>query len=235
MKVFFKHVLCTAVFILSFNTYAAEGANASTLSTTGYGEVVAKPDMAEFSVAIQADRSQAKQAKIAVDRVVEKLMKSLGSVSIDRKDIQSSNLQIMPQYIYPKDGKAQLSGYQASRSITITVQQLDKLNEYLDLALQSGINRVDSIQLKVKDEANYKEKARQLAISDAQNKAKSLAKGFGVSLNGVSAIEYRSNTSRPFVMAKSMAMEGRSVDQGYQDQTITISDQVNVVFLILNP
>ncbi|OEF27766.1 oxidative stress defense protein [Vibrio rumoiensis] len=232
MRVSIKHLLCAVLFFLSANAYAAE-ASQPTLSTTGYGQVIAKPDMAEFSVAIQSERTQAKQAKMAVDKVVEKLMKSLESSNIDRKDIESSNLQITPQYIYPKDGKPQLSGYRAVRNITVTVKQLDKLNDYLDLALQSGINRVDSIQLKVQDEAKYKEQARQLAIDDAKSKAASLTKGFDATVNGVWSIEYRSNISRP-VVAKSMAMESRVADQGYQDQSIMISDQVSVVFLISN-
>lgn len=44
------------------------------------------------------------------------------------------------------------------RYITVTVNQLEKLNALLDAALDSGVNRVNNIQLKVKDETQYKQK-----------------------------------------------------------------------------
>lgn len=201
-----------------------------TLSITGYGEVITKPDMAEFSVAIQADRTQAKQAKAAVDKVVETFIASLTKSGMTRKSIVSSHLQLSPQYNYPKDAKPVLNGYRAVREITVTVEQLDKLNTYLDLALQSGVNQVKSINLKVKDESQYKLQARQAAIVDAKQKAQELAKGFDSQLDGVWSIVYRSNSVRPVMMAKAMVMESRSADQGYQDEEMTISDQVDVIF-----
>ncbi|MGV3001264.1 oxidative stress defense protein [Vibrio sp. E150_018] len=208
----------------------ANDINVPTLSTTGYGEVIAKPDMAEFSVSIQSDRSQAKQAKAAVDKVVETFISSLTKSGIARKSIMSGHLRLSPQYNYPKDGKPVLNGYRAVRDITVTVEQLDKLNTYLDLALQSGVNKVNNINLKVKDETQYKQQARQAAIADAKQKAQQLAKGFDSELNGVWSILYRSNSVRPAMMAKAVAMESRSTDQGYQDEEMIISDQVDVVF-----
>ncbi|MFV0575001.1 MAG: oxidative stress defense protein [Vibrio sp.] len=201
-----------------------------TLSTTGYGEVIAKPDMAEFSVAIQAENKQAAEAKKSVDQVVTKFIDDLAKQGVDRAAIQSGNLQLSPQYIYPKDQKPELTGYQAVRSITVKVSDLEKLNTYLDASLKAGVNRVDNIQLKVKDEAAYKKQARQAAIADAKEKAAELAKGFDAQLDGVWTIEYRSNTVRPVVMAKAMMMDARSANESYQDESMTISDQVNVVF-----
>ncbi|MFH0257391.1 oxidative stress defense protein [Vibrio rumoiensis] len=234
---FTRHISPAVIFFAmvfsALNVSAAE-INTPTLSVTGYGEVVAKPDMAEFSVAIQADRSQAKQAKTAVDKVVGNFIVSLTQSGMERKSIVSSYLRLSPQYNYPKDGKPVLNGYRAVREITVTVEQLDKLNTYLDLALQSGVNQVNSINLKVKDETQYKQQARQAAIADAKQKAQELAKGFDSELNGVWSIIYRSNSVRPVMMAKAMAMESRSADQGYQDEEMTISDQVDVIFKLKN-
>ncbi|MGO2404499.1 MAG: oxidative stress defense protein [Vibrio litoralis] len=238
MKRVSTRFLSFTTFCLSFLVAApaamANDINVPTLSTTGYGEVIAKPDMAEFSVAIQADRSQAKQAKAAVDKVVETFIVSLTKSGITRKSIVSSHLQLSPQYNYPKDGKPVLNGYRAVRDITVTVEQLDKLNTYLDLALQSGVNRVNNINLKVKDETQYKQQARKAAIADAKQKAQQLAKGFDSELDGVWSIVYRSNSVRPIMMAKAVAMESRSADQGYQDEEMTISDQVDVTFKLKN-
>lgn len=203
------------------------------ISTTGYGEIQAKPDMAEFSVRVVQSQMDADQAKQGVDSVVDKFLDGLTKNGIDKADIQSSNLYLSPQYHYPEKGKPELIGYRASRTVTVQVMDLDKLNNYLDLALESGINQVDNIQLKVKDEGQYQEAARMAAIKDAQSKASSLAKGFEQQLGNVWRIEYRQQMNQPVVM-RAMAMDSKAESNSYQDSVITIRDRVDVTYRIGN-
>ncbi|MGR5361816.1 oxidative stress defense protein [Vibrio mediterranei] len=201
------------------------------ISTTGYGEIEATPDMAEFSVRVVQSQMNADQAKQGVDSVVDKFLSGLMSEGIEKKDIQSSNLYLSPQYHYPEKGKPELVGYRASRTVTVQVMDLESLNNYLDLALESGINQVDNIQLKVKDQGQYQEAARMAAIKDAQSKAASLAKGFDQNLGKVWRIEYRQPMNQPVVM-RSMAMDSKMESNSYQDSVITIRDRVDVTYQI---
>ncbi|MCG9624474.1 oxidative stress defense protein [Vibrio mediterranei] len=201
------------------------------ISTTGYGEIEATPDMAEFSVRVVQSQMNADQAKQGVDSVVDKFLSGLMSEGIKKKDIQSSNLYLSPQYHYPEKGKPELVGYRASRTVTVQVMDLENLNNYLDLALESGINQVDNIQLKVKDQGQYQEAARMAAIKDAQSKAASLAKGFDQNLGKVWRIEYRQPMNQPVVM-RSMAMDSKMESNSYQDSVITIRDRVDVTYQI---
>lgn len=201
------------------------------LSTTGYGEVIAKPDMAQFSVKIVESTMTAEQAKQSVDKVVSTFLDALNKEGLEKADVTSSNLYITPQYHYPKNGKPELVGYRASRSVTVSVDDLADLNRYLDLALNSGINQVDDIQLKVKDQAKYQQQARMAAIKDANSKAESLAEGFGKDLNGVWRIDYKMSGYQP-VLKRSMAMDARSESNSYQDSTIVIRDSVDVIYKI---
>ena len=103
------------------------------------------------------------------------------------------------------------------------------MNQYLDIALNSGINQVENIQLKVKDQAKYQEQARQAAIKDANSKAESLASGFGKDINGVWRIDYNMPSSQPVLM-RSMAMDAKTESNTYQDSTIVIRDRVDVIY-----
>ncbi|MGF1911158.1 oxidative stress defense protein [Vibrio kasasachensis] len=199
------------------------------LSTAGYGEVVAKPDMAEFSVKVVETTMTAEQAKQSVDKAVAVFLTTLEQQGVDAEDITSTNLYLAPQYHYPKKGQPELVGYRASRSITVTVEELAKLNRYLDTALTSGINQIDNITLKVKDEAKYQQKARMAAIDDAKSKAESLAQGFGQELGHVWQINYNSHSAKPVLM-RAMSMDMKTESNGYQDSTIVIRDRVDVVF-----
>jgi uncharacterized protein YggE len=205
------------------------------IETSGYGEVVARPDMAQFTVQAVESTLTAEQAKHAVDQVVSKFIARLTNAGVSRDAIQSSNLYLSPKYQYPKSGQAELVGYQASRRVTVTVNELDKLNTYLDGALGDGIDRVDNIQLKVSDRQRYQEQARQQAIQNANEKARSLAQGFGGTLGGVWKVSYHNNNVQP-VMMREMAMDAKmGGNAGYQDSVVTISDSVNVVYRFSQP
>lgn len=227
-----KHLL---VMVFGVNLFISAGVMAAELNfphleTTGMGEVVAEPDMAVFSVEVTEIRQTAKEAKQAVDKAVTTFHKRLKKQGVDRADIQSANITLRPEYHSPKDQQPQLTGYRASRHITVTIKALDKLNVYLDGALGDGINRIHNIELKISNEAAFIEQARQAAILDAQTKAKSLAKGFGERIKGVWKITYHASNPRPVLM-RAMAMDAApETSATYQDAKITIRDRVEVIF-----
>lgn len=218
-----------------FGSLCAFFVSAETLSfphieTSGYGEVVAKPDMAEFTVQVEESTMTADGAKNKVDKAVNDFISRLTQTGVSRDDISASNIYLAPKYHYPKSGQSELVGYQANRSVTVIVHQLDKLNTYLDAAIEGGINRIDSIQLKVKDQKEYQKQARLAAIEDANNKAKALADGFDMNIEGVWKISYNNGYTRPVLM-KAMSMDSReSSASGYQDTTLVIKDQVSVIY-----
>ncbi|HHG3232383.1 TPA: oxidative stress defense protein [Vibrio parahaemolyticus] len=199
------------------------------VTTTGYGEVVATPDMATFSVKVVDTTMTAEQAKQSVDKTVEDFLQYLSDAGLSKDNITSSNLYLAPQYHYPKSGKAELVGYRASRSINVTVTDLADLNQYLDMALKAGINQVDNIQLKVSNQAEYQQKARMAAIKDAREKAASLASGFDKKLGGIWQINYNQMHVQPVLM-RSMTMDSKQGSNSYQDSTLVIRDQVDVVY-----
>ena len=216
--------------LMSFGSWAQD-MSVPHLSTTGYGEVIAVPDMAEFSVKVVESTLTAEQAKTTVDKVVESFVARLKESGVTSMQISSSNLYLAPQYHYPKSGKPELIGYQATRSVTVEVSDLSKLNQYLDVALGEGINQVDKIQLKVREQEKYQQQARLAAIKDANAKARSLAEGFELKLGEVWKIDYNTPSTQP-IMMRSMAMDANSESNGYQDSTLTIRDRVNVVYKI---
>ncbi|CAM3019725.1 oxidative stress defense protein [Vibrio mytili] len=199
------------------------------VTTTGFGEVVATPDMATFSVTVVDTTMTAEQAKQSVDDSVDEFLKTLSESGLSKDQVTSTNLYLAPQYHYPKSGKAELVGYRASRKVSVTVTELSQLNHYLDLALQAGINQVDNIQLKVRNPAEYKEKARVAAIKDAREKARSLATGFDKKLGDIWQIHYNQVNDQPVLM-RTMAMDSKRNADSYQDSTMVIRDQVDVVY-----
>lgn len=200
------------------------------LEVSGEGTVSVVPDMAQFSVDVVETKVTAEKAKQAADKAVTSFLARLEVQGVKRENINSGNIRLIPEYRYPKGKKPELVGYKATRNITVTVMDLNKLNGYLDKALGEGINRINHIELKTSKEKQYIEAARLEAIKDANEKAASLAKGFGTSVKGVWKVSYHNSHSQPVLM-KSMAMDSAAnTAESYQDNQMVISDSVSVVY-----
>ncbi|WP_419208919.1 oxidative stress defense protein [Photobacterium leiognathi subsp. mandapamensis] len=231
-----KHLLAI---LLSTSALISTGAVAADLSfphleTTGRGEVVVKPDMAVFSVDVVATKPTASEAKQAADQAVTKFIERLTKAGVERKNINSANISLSAQYRYPKDQAPEFTGFKATRNVVVTVYKLENLNTYLDGALGDGINQINNITLKVKDQKKYQEEARQAAIANAKEMAASLAKGFGDKVEGVWQIDYNTaSRPMPYRMANyvgSAMQDSAAINQSYSENNIVISDSVNVIF-----
>ncbi len=221
-------VLCLSAFLTPVAMAASP--DFPHLEVSGKGEVFVVPDMAQFSVDVVESKATAEKAKQAADKAVTGFLARLEVQGVKRENINSGNIRLTPEYRYPKGKKPELVGYKATRNITVTVMDLNKLNGYLDKALGEGINRINHIELKTSKEKQYIEAARLEAIKDANEKAASLAKGFGTSVKGVWKISYHNNYSQPVLM-RSMAMDSAAnTAESYQDNQMVISDSVSVVY-----
>jgi uncharacterized protein YggE len=225
-----KALFVTALILSSSSTLALD-VDFAHISTTGVGEVQVTPDSAIFNVQVEQSNLNAEQAKSAVDDIVKSFIKKLISLNESAEKISSSNLFLSPQYSYPKNGQPELIGYKAVRKITVNVDDISRLNLYLDIALEQGITSVNRIELNVKNRAKYQLQATQAAIADAQNNAQILAQGFDRELGDVWEIRYQSPdvVQAPGVM-RSMSFDQKDVFQDYQDTNIVIKDNVHVIY-----
>ncbi|WP_350431587.1 oxidative stress defense protein [Shewanella sp. H8] len=200
------------------------------IETVGTSTIEASADMAIINVAVAVQADNAKAAKDKADEAVSQFMQRLLKAGIDKKHIQTANLQLNPQYVYVKNEPRKLSGYNANRQMTVTVMDLTSLNDILDSALVEGINNVNNIELKSSQEAHLITQARQAAINDAKQKAQSLAKGFDEQIAGVWEVRYFPQQSHQPEMYRASMKMNADVSQTYQQGQITISDRVEAVF-----
>ncbi|WP_133178336.1 oxidative stress defense protein [Shewanella decolorationis] len=201
------------------------------IETMGVSQIQVEPDMAELNVEVAVTEKEAKAAKDNSDAAVAKFIARLTAAGITKEQIQSANLNLQPQYVYAQDKAPELSGYTASRQITVTIRDLARLNTILDSALEEGINRVNNIALKSSKEAEYVAKARQAAIVDAKQKAESLAKGFGENLGKVWQIRYYDQRPvQPVMLRMNAKADAMGAAESYQYGQVTIEDRVEVVY-----
>ncbi len=234
-----KSLALAAMVALGSYTAAAQAAETPAgphISTSGSAVIQAEPDMATLTINVTVKEKDASAAKAQADKRVAQYFDFLKTQGIEKKDINAANISTSPDYVYDKEKEESvIRGYNASRSVTVKVYDLNKLNTLLDGALKSGLNDISAVEFGVNNPEKYRAEVRQKAIDDAVSQAKAVAKGFGSELGAVYSIGYNAPQPVPVMARGKMMLAANapaavSADETYEQQTIDFRDQVDVVF-----
>src|SRR3989344_6862060 len=207
--------LCTALgavvivfFLVLINQKINTATTANTVTFSGEGKVMAKPDVARlnFTILTQALTSKAAQdANSVKSNEVSGFLKKQG---IEDKDIRTTGYQIYPQQNYPQNGGTpRITGYQVSQNYQVTIRNLENANKVLDGVVSAGVNQVDQLQFEIENPEALKADARAKAIADAKAKAKVLESQIGISLGKI--VNFQENVGGYPIYDKMMALDGR--------------------------
>ena len=165
------------VFALSCFNPAMAGHQAAhvgdTISVTGVGEASAEPDQAKVLLSVSSTNKDVSRAKAEADRKYELVISAAKKQGITRTDIKSSGIALQPEYQW-RDNTNVLVGTRVSRSITLTVNDLDKVAPLLQLLVDGDVSTINGVQTGFKDNKALQRQALEAAIADAKDKAQFL-------------------------------------------------------------
>lgn len=219
--------------LFSCSVFAAATPEQPHVITSGFAEVKVNPDMAVIEVSAEVIDKDVLKAKQQLDkRVNDFIVLAINELQIKQPQIVAQTLYTHPEYEYRKDDKPLLVGYKASRQLTISLLDLDKLSQLLDLILANQLQQVNNIRFEIQDSGDLQLKARKLAIEDAKAKAEMLAKSFGAELGSIYQINYQQRNAVPVLRAKSAMMMESAPNGGYLRDELTVRDEIEVVFTL---
>ena len=171
----------------------------NTITITGTGDAYAVPDVATFSFSVTQNSKTVSDAQTAATAKINAALKTVRDAGIADKDIQTTNYSINPHYdyqnaacpaiaradgtpIYCPPGKSVLTGYDVSETVTVKIHDLDKAGTLFASIGTLQVENLNGLDFSVENPDVIKAQARALAISDAKNKADTLASQLGVRL-----------------------------------------------------
>jgi uncharacterized protein YggE len=152
---------------------------ATTLNLSASGESKVTPDLATITLGVQTDGPTAAGALSANAAQMIKVVAALKKAGIADRDIQTSNLNVNPQYVYVQNEPPKLNGYQASNQVTIQVRDLARLGQTVDATVSAGATNVGGISFGLQDPKAAEDAARLDAIKALQAKADLYARATG--------------------------------------------------------
>ena len=193
-------------------------------TVSGEGKVTVVPDVAILNLGMSSRKSTVKAAQTEANTVVNNLTAAIKEFGVNEKDIKTTNFSVYPDY-----DNSKIAGFHVNVNLTVTVRNIDKVNDILDKATALGANSVGGIQFTV-DEDKAKEltqEARKKAVDDAKKKASELSSAAGMTLGKIVNIQ-EGGSSRPVYyaidkVALPMAGGGAEVQPGSTDITSSVT------------
>jgi len=161
------------------------------ISVSGEGEVFAIPDVATFSFSVTETTENVQDSQNSVTDKINSALSKIKSFGVDEKDIKTLDYSAFPKYEYPRvlcngidcsPTREVLVGYTVTQTISVKVRTVDDAGKIIGSLGEAGITNLSSLSFTVDDEEKLKEEARSLAIEEAKEKAKTLARDLGVKL-----------------------------------------------------
>lgn len=201
------------------------------LSVSARAEASRVPDVATISAGVV---TQAVDGKAAMRQNAEQMTRVLAAVKkagIADKDVQTSGINLSPQYRYAENQAPAITGYQASNTVNVKVRDIPRLGEVLDALAAQGSNQINGPSFEIDKPEPVYDEARLDALKQAQARAETYAKALGFRVRRIVTINEGGSgdfNPRPMMtMAKSMdQMESTPVQPG----ETTLSVNLDVVF-----
>lgn len=162
----------------------ANGEEAPFLRVTGEGRVEAPPDAVEINLGFTTRAPRAAEAYQQTAAAMTKVVDALTQAGVPRQQLQSAQISLVPVY-----REEQLEGYQASADLRVTLTELERAGEIIDLAVAAGANTVRSIRFEVRNPGPYEDKAYAQAVEDGRRTAAVLARAMGARLGPIRRAE----------------------------------------------
>jgi uncharacterized protein YggE len=208
------------------------------INVTGHGEVKAQPDMAYVTLGVEARKPTLAAARTEVTAAVDKLLALAGELKIDPKYVDSTALQVQPEYRWnEQDSQRVLLGYLVSRQVEVELRDLERLGPLLERAVTAGANQVTSARLDSSRRKVLEREALAKAVEDARLDAEALAQAAGVKLGAVHTLNAMAEPPEVPMYRRQAMMAGAApeADQTYQASEMAFGAMVNAQYELIVP
>jgi uncharacterized protein YggE len=152
------------------------------LVVNGNSDVLANPDEAVVRLGIVRQANVAQTAQEQANAVAQEILKAVASLGVPSKDIQTARLVLTPVYAPPRTPESRIVSYSATNTVSIRLDNLEKVGSVIDAGLKAGANQLEGVQFQLKNDLPAREQALKEAVQEARSKAQTMADALRVNL-----------------------------------------------------
>lgn len=231
-------VLCAAV-IGNVTAQASEESRDKLIHVSGTGKVTTTPDQAVIVFAVETEHTDVKTAQQENARRMDTVVNALKNAGIPAKDIRTAGYNIIP--VTGSDSRPladpKVQFYRVINSLEVTLGDVNRAGEIVDLAVASGANRVDRFAFTVSDakQQELRSQALTAAVAQARGDADAVAAALGKTIIDVKDVSVGNNYIPLAYDSRYTSMEkaaGSAVPTPLEVGEIDVTASVSISYVI---
>ncbi|MCL6571421.1 MAG: SIMPL domain-containing protein [Bacillus sp. (in: Bacteria)] len=169
------------------------------IRVSGEGEMAIQPDSATVNLGVITENKELIISQQQNSHEVTKVINSLVELGIPRNQLQTFDYRIESNYDF-EQGKQIFRGYKITHILQVKIDDLSRIGNIVDFAVQNGVNYVSNVQFIVKNKEPLYQQALILALNNARDKARTIAGTLRVTLLPTpNVIIEGGDTTQPFI------------------------------------
>lgn len=149
------------------------------LDISATGEVTRVPDLAIISAGVQTLQPTATAAIEENATRMERIRAALKRAGIAERDIQTSQINLNPEYRYDQNRPPVLTGYRATNTVNVKFRDLKRTGAILDALVKEGANQLNGPNLTLDKPEEAYDEARLKAVQAGRARAELYARALG--------------------------------------------------------
>lgn len=149
------------------------------LEISATGDATRVPDLAIISAGVSTRQATASAAIEENATRMERVLAALKKAGIADRDVQTSSINLNPEYRYQDNQAPQLVGYTASNQVSIRFRDIRNSGKILDALVAQGANQINGPSLTIDKQDEALDEARAKAITNGQARADFYARALG--------------------------------------------------------
>jgi uncharacterized protein YggE len=179
------------------------------LEVSATGEAARVPDLAIISAGVVTRQTTATTAIQENAARMERVLSALKRAGIEERDVQTSSINLNPEYRYQENRAPQLVGYTASNQVSIRFRDIRNTGKILDALVAEGANQINGPTLTIDKPEAALDEARLKALANGRARADVYARALGRRVARIVSIS-ESGGSSPVPPPMPMMMEARA-------------------------
>lgn len=150
------------------------------LDISATGEVSRVPDLAQISAGVVTKAVNASDALAQNAARIDRVRAALRRAGIADRDVQTSSVNLNPDYVYADGQPPRLTGYQASNQLSIRFRDIRSSGKIIDALVAEGANQISGPSLSVDKPETALDEARTKALAAGRQRAELYARSLGM-------------------------------------------------------
>ena len=199
--------------------------NNSTVYATGSALSRLAPDRAFISIGVETTDKTANDALSLNSGLMNNIISELRSDGLKPNETRTTFFNIFPLYNYTESGtRLNVTGFTVTNTLQIESSNLDNVSQWIDTAVASGANSINSIDFSVTEKKLEDTRTKLItdAIGNAKQKAEAAASAVQLSITGVKSIVVDGSTINPPLPPQPFFRDSVSAQGGTASSSIPI-------------